>query len=197
MNVLVTAPPMLKMFKHFTHFFESKNIHADTPNVVQTLSVNELIELIPKYDGWIVGDDPVSNDVLKAGKQGKLKAIVKWGVGTDNIDFEAASKHNIPVKNTPGMFGSEVADIAMSYVAALARETMLIDREIRKGNWYKPTGISLSGKTVALVGFGTFSVGERAERTGKNPQTGAAIKISAAKTPKFKAGKVLKDAVNG
>ena len=53
------------------------------------------------------------------------------------------------------------------------------------------------GDKVALVGFGTFSVGERAERTGKNPQTGAAIKISAAKTPKFKAGKVLKDAVNG
>lgn len=52
------------------------------------------------------------------------------------------------------------------------------------------------GDKVALVGFGTFSVGERAERTGKNPQTGEAIKISAAKTPKFKAGKVLKDAVN-
>jgi len=52
------------------------------------------------------------------------------------------------------------------------------------------------GDKVALVGFGTFSVGERAERTGKNPQTGEVIKISAAKTPKFKAGKGLKDAVN-
>lgn len=52
------------------------------------------------------------------------------------------------------------------------------------------------GDKVALVGFGTFSIGERAARTGKNPQTGAEIKISAAKTPKFKAGKVLKDAVN-
>jgi DNA-binding protein HU-beta len=49
---------------------------------------------------------------------------------------------------------------------------------------------------VALVGFGTFSVGSRAARTGKNPQTGKAIKIPAAKVPKFKAGKALKDAVN-
>ena len=49
---------------------------------------------------------------------------------------------------------------------------------------------------VALVGFGTFSVGKRAARTGKNPQTGKAIKIPAAKVPKFKAGKALKDAVN-
>lgn len=48
---------------------------------------------------------------------------------------------------------------------------------------------------VALVGFGTFSVGQRAARTGKNPQTGAKIKIPAAKSPKFKAGKALKDAV--
>lgn len=53
-----------------------------------------------------------------------------------------------------------------------------------------------AGEKVSLVGFGTFSVGQRAARTGKNPQTGAKIKIAAAKTPKFKAGKALKDAVN-
>ncbi len=50
--------------------------------------------------------------------------------------------------------------------------------------------------TVTLVGFGTFSVGKRAARTGRNPQTGAAIKIKAAKVPKFKPGKGLKDAIN-
>ncbi|MFZ6749640.1 HU family DNA-binding protein [Undibacterium sp. Ren11W] len=52
------------------------------------------------------------------------------------------------------------------------------------------------GNTVTLVGFGTFSVGKRAARTGRNPRTGEAIKIKAAKVPKFKAGKALKDAVN-
>ena len=50
--------------------------------------------------------------------------------------------------------------------------------------------------SVTLVGFGTFTVGKRAARTGRNPQTGAAIKIKAAKVPKFRAGKALKDAVN-
>jgi len=50
--------------------------------------------------------------------------------------------------------------------------------------------------TVTLVGFGTFSVGNRAARTGRNPRTGEAIKIKAAKVPKFKPGKALKDAVN-
>ena len=53
------------------------------------------------------------------------------------------------------------------------------------------------GEKVTLIGFGTFEVGKRAARTGRNPQTGATIKIKAAKTPKFKAGKALKDTVNG
>lgn len=52
-----------------------------------------------------------------------------------------------------------------------------------------------SGDSVTLVGFGTFYVGERAARTGRNPRTGKSIKIKAAKVPKFRAGKGLKDAV--
>lgn len=51
-------------------------------------------------------------------------------------------------------------------------------------------------QTVTLVGFGSFYVGKRAARTGRNPRTGAAIKIKAAKVPKFRAGKALKDSIN-
>ena len=56
-------------------------------------------------------------------------------------------------------------------------------------------GALAKGDKVSLVGFGTFSVSHRAARTGRNPATGAAIKISAANVPKFKAGKKLKEAV--
>ena len=52
------------------------------------------------------------------------------------------------------------------------------------------------GEKVQLVGFGTFEVSERAEREGRNPQTGETMKIAACKAPKFKAGKALKDAIN-
>jgi DNA-binding protein HU-beta len=52
------------------------------------------------------------------------------------------------------------------------------------------------GDTVTLVGFGTFSVSKRAARTGRNPRTGAPLKIKAAKVPRFKPGKGLKDALN-
>ncbi len=58
------------------------------------------------------------------------------------------------------------------------------------------TGALQKGDQVAMVGFGTFSVKDRAARTGRNPRTGEAIQIKASKNPVFKAGKALKDAVN-
>ncbi len=57
------------------------------------------------------------------------------------------------------------------------------------------TGALSSGDSVSLVGFGTFSVTNRAARTARNPRTGEAIQVAASKAPKFKAGKGLKDAV--
>jgi D-3-phosphoglycerate dehydrogenase len=145
---------MLGLINEFRHLFTEKSIDLHCPLVKQTLSVEELKELLPQFDGWIIGDDPANAEVFKAGHQGKLKAAVKWGVGVDNVDFKAAKELGIPITNTPRMFGGEVADVAVGYVIGLARQTFWIDREVRKGNWIKPSGTSLAGKTVALVGFG-------------------------------------------
>jgi D-3-phosphoglycerate dehydrogenase / 2-oxoglutarate reductase len=145
---------MLGMIESFRHLFEERGIELSAPNVVQTMSVDELKEIVPQHDGWIIGDDPATREVFEAGKAGNLKAAVKWGIGVDNVDFDACKDLDIPIINTPDMFGREVADVAMGYVIALARETFEIDRAVRKGEWIKPRGISLSGKTVALVGFG-------------------------------------------
>jgi D-3-phosphoglycerate dehydrogenase / 2-oxoglutarate reductase len=154
MKILVTCPPMLGMIDSFRYIFKEKGIELSAPNVVQTLSVEELKEIVPQHDGWIIGDDPATYEVFEAGKAGNLRAAVKWGIGVDNVDFEACTDLGIPIINTPDMFGREVADIAMGYVIALARETYEIDRAVRNGKWIKPRGISLSGKTVALLGFG-------------------------------------------
>jgi D-3-phosphoglycerate dehydrogenase len=145
---------MLRMIDSFRPLFAQYGASITTPNVVQTLSVEELTTLVPQHDGWIIGDDPATRDVFAAGKAGQLKAAVKWGIGVDNVDFAACKDLGIPIINTPNMFGAEVADIAMGYVIALARETFEIDRGVRAGQWPKPRGISLAGKTVALVGFG-------------------------------------------
>lgn len=153
-KVLVTCPPMLGMISSFESLFDQHGMDVTVPPVVQTLSEHELIELVPQHDGWIIGDDPANRTVFEVGQAGRLKAAVKWGIGIDNVDFKACKALGIPITNTPHMFGAEVADIAMGYVIALARETFEIDRGVRAGDWPKPRGISLAGKTVALVGFG-------------------------------------------
>jgi D-3-phosphoglycerate dehydrogenase len=154
MKILVTCPPMLRQIDRFRAAFASHGAEVSGPPVVQTLSIPELMRIVPEHDGWIIGDDPATRQVLAAGVSGHLRAAVKWGIGVDNVDFAAARELGLPIANTPFMFGREVADLAMSYVVALARETFLIDRAVRAGGWAKPVGISLAGKIGAIAGFG-------------------------------------------
>lgn len=158
MKVLITCPPMLKAIDQLRHLFEEKGIELLTPNVVQVLTEEELMELVPTVDAWIIGDDPATERVFTAGKNGKLKAAVKWGVGVDNVDFKACEKLGIPIENTPRMFGNEVADMAMAYFTGLLRDSYYVDREVRKGNWIKPPGMSSIDKTVALIGLGDIGL---------------------------------------
>jgi D-3-phosphoglycerate dehydrogenase len=154
MKVLITCPPMLRRVEEFRHIFTAKGLELVTPNIVQVSTEEELIEIVPTVDAWIIGDDPATRRVFEAGKAGKLKVAVKWGVGVDNVDFAACKDLGIPISNTPQMFGGEVADLGMAYLLGLARESYLIDREVRKGNWVKPSGISVAGKTIAVIGLG-------------------------------------------
>jgi D-3-phosphoglycerate dehydrogenase len=158
MKVLVTCPPMLKSIDELRHLFDEKGIELITPDVVQVLTEEELIEILPNVDAWIIGDDPATERVFEAGKQGKLRAAVKWGVGVDNVDFAACEKLGIPIQNTPRMFGNEVADMAIAYFTGLARESYRVDREVRKGNWIKPPGMSTTNKTIALIGLGDIGM---------------------------------------
>lgn len=154
MKILVTCPPMLGMKEQFIPLLEQYGCEVHCPEFTQVMAEEELIKILPNYDGWIIGDDPATRAVFESGVKGKFKAVMKWGIGTDNVDFTACKDLNIPISNTPDMFGGEVADVGVGYLIALARETFFIDREIRKGNWPKNRGISISGKTVGLVGYG-------------------------------------------
>ena len=154
-KVLVTCPPMLGLFDEFVEQAMALGIELIPAETTQVLSEEELIKIVPLYDGWIIGDDPATENVFQAGVSGKLKAAVKWGIGVDNVDFDACAKLNIPITNTPNMFGGEVADVAISFMLNLARQTHFIDREIRQNfSWPKPAGMSISGKHIGVVGFG-------------------------------------------
>ncbi|MDE6314230.1 MAG: HU family DNA-binding protein [Lachnospiraceae bacterium] len=84
-------------------------------------------------------------------------------------------------------------------IAAIAEKTELSKKDAEKAvKAFTDVVVEelKKGEKIQLVGFGTFEVSERAERTGRNPQTGAEMKIPASKSPKFKAGKAFKDALN-
>lgn len=169
-KVLVTCPPMLRQLARFDQICDELGFDVTAPEVLQTLSEEELVEIVPLHDGWIIGDDPASANVFKAAKAGRLRAAVKWGVGIDNVDFKACEDLDIPITNTPGMFGAEVADLAICYLIGLARDAFLVDREVRSGGWPKPTGVSLLGRTVGVVGLGDIgsNVVSRARVLGLN-----------------------------
>ncbi|MDA8815295.1 phosphoglycerate dehydrogenase [Luminiphilus sp.] len=153
-KILVTCPPMLGRFKQFFEPAKELGLELVPAQTTQILPEGELIELLPDFDGWIIGDDPATRQVFEAGVAGQLKAAVKWGIGVDNVDFDACKDLGIPIINTPNMFGGEVADVGIALMLGLARQTYFIDRGVRAGGWPKPAGMSISGKHIGVVGFG-------------------------------------------
>ena len=153
-KILLTCPPMIGMVDAFSTDFENANFDVTVPEFTQEMSEDALCDIIGDYDGWIIGDDPATRRVLEAGVKGNLKACMRWGVGTNNVDFAAFKEFNVPIENTPGVFGREVADLACHYVTGLARDTFTIDRKVKQGEWFKPIGQSLWSARALIVGFG-------------------------------------------
>ncbi|MFQ5958427.1 MAG: 2-hydroxyacid dehydrogenase [Alphaproteobacteria bacterium] len=100
----------------------------------------------------------ISATVIEAARN--LKAIVKYGVGVDNIDVETATRRGVMVVNCPEYGADTVADHAFALLICLARKIIQIDRATKETSWVWPApefcGVDLSGKTLGLVGFGNI-----------------------------------------
>ena len=94
--------------------------------------------------------------LIEAGR--RLRGIVKYGVGVDNIDLRAAKERGIPVANCPDYGSGTVADHAFALLIALARRLTLQDADFRRNGWYWPDerycGVDLEGKTLGIIGLG-------------------------------------------
>lgn len=141
-------------------------ITVDLPVVSQQLNETELIRIIGDFDGVIAGDDFFTKRVLQQAV--RLQILSKWGVGMDNIDRSEAARLGIKVTNTPDTLSGEVADVCLGYLVMLSRQLHLVDRAVREGKWPKPTGDSLAGRTLGIVGLGGIgcAFGERALAMG-------------------------------
>lgn len=121
----------------------------------------ELDEKIKEIDCIIIRSATKIRKSLidKAVKGGRLKLIIRAGVGIDNIDHVYSVEQGIPVRNTPKSSSDAVAELAIGHMFALARHIYISNVTMRNGQWNKKiySGIELSGKTLGLVGFGRIA----------------------------------------
>jgi D-3-phosphoglycerate dehydrogenase len=155
-HVLISCLHLQRQIDRYLPVFQKNNISIETPPILQQLQEPDLLNIIDRFDGVIAGDDEFTGTVLKHAK--KLKVISKWGVGIDGIDLAEAARQGIIVKNTPGVFSNEVADVAIGYLILLSRRLHTIDRKVRSGEWNttQEPGISLAGKTMGVIGIGNI-----------------------------------------
>ena len=120
----------------------------------QQFTAAELLEYGSGMVGIIAGDDQLNREFFEGATN--LRTVIRWGIGMDSVDRDAAREHGVTVRNTPGVFGYEVADSAFGYILSLARGYISVDAAVRRGEWPKVEGITLAGARLGIVGFGAI-----------------------------------------
>lgn len=130
----------------------SKKILINKPQ--RRFSQDELIDFLSQCDIAIVGLDKITEEVLS--KVPKLKAISKYGVGLDNIDFEACKKHKVKILHTQGVNKRSVSELTLGCMLSLNRNIYVTSNDLKAGNWNKSGGVQLSSKIVGIIGVGNI-----------------------------------------
>jgi D-3-phosphoglycerate dehydrogenase len=162
-KVAITCLQMQNDLHRHRDRLETAGYELVVPTLVgQRLETDDLVTVAAGCTGLIAGDDDLGRRSLE--RLSELKVLVRWGIGTDSVDFAAATDLGIVVRNTPGVFGEEVADSAFGYILNLARGHHVIDAAVRRGEWTKFEGVSLHGEALGVVGAG--SIGSAVMRRG-------------------------------
>ena len=121
----------------------------------------ELTQAVKEFDVIVVRSaTKVREPLIDASLEtGKLKLIIRGGVGVDNIDVAYAQSKGIKVRNTPNASSASVAELAIGHMFAVARHIHIANYTMRNGEWNKKhySGIELSGKTLGLIGMGRIA----------------------------------------
>ena len=162
-RIAITCLQMQNDLGRHRERLESSGYELVVPALVgQRFESDDLVEVAAGCVGLIAGDDDLGRRSLE--RLPDLRVLVRWGIGTDTVDFDAAAECGIVVRNTPGVFGEEVADSAFGYVLNLARSHHAIDAAVRRGEWLKIEGVSLHGQVLGVIGAG--SIGRAVMRRG-------------------------------
>lgn len=140
--------------------------------VQQFYEPEELAEQVKNFDVLVVRSaTKVRKPIIDAAAEaGRLKLIIRGGVGTDNIDHVYAEEKGIKVMNTPKASSDSVAELALAHMFSVARFISIAGHTMREGKWEKKAykGIELSGKTLGIIGYGRIgqALGLRAQALG-------------------------------
>jgi phosphoglycerate dehydrogenase-like enzyme len=117
-------------------------------------SKSELISILSKCDIAIVGLDEIDKSVLS--QTTKLRAISKYGVGLNNINFEDCKKYNVDLLHTQGVNKRSVSEMTLGFMLGLARNLFLTSNLLKNGTWKKDGGMQLTGKKIGIIGVGNI-----------------------------------------
>lgn len=129
-----------------------KNVY--TNKELKRFTKDELIKFLSKCDVAIVGLDKIDEEILS--HTPKLKALSKYGVGLDNIDFDACKKYNIEVLHTQGVNKRSVSELTLGCILSLLRNIYISSNLLKNNFWEKNGGVQLSNKTIGIIGVGNI-----------------------------------------
>src|SRR5262245_41143212 len=118
----------------------------------RVLEGDELIEFLRGHEKAITGLDRLEERVFMAVPE--LRLVSKYGVGLDMIDLDAARRHGVSIRWTPGVNRQAVAELTIAFMIALARQIVPLAVDMRDGRWRQPGGRQLSSAVVGIVGCG-------------------------------------------
>jgi len=137
------------------NFIKSMGFKEVLTNVAgERFTPDELVAFLSRCDAAIVGLDKINADILS--QVSNLKAISKYGVGLDNIDFEACKKYGVEVLHTQGVNKRSVSELTLGYMLSLFRNIYITSNLLKSGVWKKSGGTQLSSKTVGIIGIGNI-----------------------------------------
>lgn len=125
-----------------------------TNEELKRLTKDELIKFLSKCDVAIVGLDKIDEEILSLTP--KLKALSKYGVGLDNIDFDACKKYNIEVLHTQGVNKRSVSELTLGCILSLLRNIYVSSNLLKNNIWEKNGGVQLTNKTIGIIGVGNI-----------------------------------------
>ncbi|MBI5945064.1 MAG: phosphoglycerate dehydrogenase [Chloroflexi bacterium] len=154
-TILLTAPYMLPFLERFKPVFAKYNLELIVPDVQERMEEDDLLKYAGQFDGAVCGDDRYTVRVIEACSP-RLKVISKWGTGVDSIDAEACSRFDVQLCRTPNAFTTPVADTVLGYMLAFARRGPWMDAAMKRGEWEKIPGKTLSECTLGIIGVGNI-----------------------------------------